>query len=355
MIGRFLGPERAREVFLAHARRRGLGSIEELRADVDLVHFAETQLAGAIGGASARVIVASVVEEEPPGLDEVMDILDEATQVRAYSHQLEQKSLELEAATAELRAANARLQELDRLKDEFMSTVTHELRTPLTSIRAVSEILLDASEIDPDDRRRFLAIIVKETERLTRLINQTLDMAKIESGNAEWHTSELDVRDVVREAVDATNQLFREKRVALSVRAAAPVPSVKADRDRLMQVLINLLSNAVKFCPAGIGRVEVRVGAAPGAVQVDVQDNGPGISPGDHETIFERFKRLGDPLDERPTGSGLGLAISRRIVEHFGGRLWVDSDLGKGATFSFTLPLEAPAPTADGEPERAAG
>jgi Na+/proline symporter/nitrogen-specific signal transduction histidine kinase len=355
VIGRFLGPERAREVFLAHARRRGLGSMEELRADVDLVHFAETQLAGAIGGASARIIVASVVEEEPPGLDEVMDILDEATQVRAYSRQLEQKSLELEAATAELRAANARLQELDRLKDEFMSTVTHELRTPLTSIRAVSEILLDAPEIDPDDRRRFLAIIVKETERLTRLINQTLDMAKIESGNAEWHTSELDVRDVVREAVDATNQLFREKRVALSVRAAAPVPSVKADRDRLMQVLINLFSNAVKFCPAGHGRVEVRVGAAPGAVQVDVQDNGPGIPPGDHETIFERFKRLGDPLDERPKGSGLGLAISRRIVEHFGGRLWVESDLGKGATFSFTLPLEAPAPTADGEPARAAG
>jgi len=355
VIGRFLGPERAREAFLAHARRRGLASIEELRSDVDLVHFAETQLAGAIGGASARVIVASVVEEEPPGLDEVMDILDEATQVRAYSRQLEQKSRELEAATAELRAANARLQELDRLKDEFMSTVTHELRTPLTSIRAVSEILLDGPEIDLADRRRFLAIIVKETERLTRLINQTLDMAKIESGNAEWHTSELDVRDVVREAIDATDQLFREKRVALSVRAVAPVPTVKADRDRLMQVLINLLSNAVKFCPTGQGRVEVRVGAAAGAVQVDVQDNGPGIPPGDHETIFERFKRLGYPLDERPKGSGLGLAISRRIVEHFGGQLWVESDLGKGATFSFTLPLEAPAPTADGERARAAG
>ena len=132
--------------------------------------------------------------------------------MRAYSRQLEQKSLELEAATAELRAANTRLQELDRLKDEFMSTVTHELRTPLTSIRAVSEILLDTPDVPAEDRQRFLAIIVKETERLTRLINQTLDMAKIESGNAEWHTSELDVPDVVREAVDATSQLFREKR-----------------------------------------------------------------------------------------------------------------------------------------------
>jgi Na+/proline symporter/nitrogen-specific signal transduction histidine kinase len=357
VIGRFLGPERAAEAFLAYARRRGLGAIDELQADAELVHFAETQLAGAIGGASARVIVASVVEEEPPGLDEVMDILDEATQVRAYSRQLEQKSRELEEASAELRAANARLQELDRLKDEFMSTVTHELRTPLTSIRAVSEILLDTADVAPEDRTRFLAIIVKETERLTRLINQTLDMAKIESGNAEWHTSELDVAEVVREAVEATSQLFRETRVTLSVRPAGAIPSVRADRDRLMQVLINLLSNAVKFCPAREGRVEIRVGRAPGAVQVDVEDNGPGIARADHDGIFERFKRLGDTLVERPQGSGLGLAISRRIVEHFGGRLWVASELGSGATFSFTLPLEAPAPapTGDGEAARAAG
>jgi signal transduction histidine kinase len=353
VIGRFLGPDRAAEVFLAYARRRGLASVDQLRADSELVHFAETQLAGAIGGASARVIVASVVEEEPPGLDEVMDILDEATQGRAYSRQLEQKSRELEDATAELRAANARLQELDRLKDEFMSTVTHELRTPLTSIRAVSEILLDSADVSTGDRKRFLAIIVKETERLTRLINQTLDMAKIESGNAEWHTSELDVADVVREAVDATSQLFREKRVALSVRTSVPVPSVRADHDRLMQVLINLLSNAVKFCPSGEGRVEIRIGNAPGSVQVDVQDNGPGIARDDHENIFERFKRLGEAQAERPHGSGLGLAISRRIVEHFGGRLWVASELGGGATFSFTLPLEAPAPSGEGERVRA--
>jgi signal transduction histidine kinase len=160
---------------------------------------------------------------------------------------------------------------------------------------------------------------------------------------------------VVRDAVDATTQLFREKRVALSVAAARPTPSVRADRDRLIQVLINLLSNAVKFCLPDVGRVEVRIGAADGAVQVDVTDNGPGIPREDHETIFERFKRHGDMLASRPQGSGLGLAISRRIVEHFGGRLWVESDVGKGATFSFTLPLEAPAPTGDGERARVAG
>jgi signal transduction histidine kinase len=346
LVGRFIGPGRAREAFLAYARRRGADGLEELPADADLVHFAETQLAGAIGGASARVLIHSVVQEEPPGLDEVMDILDEASQVRAYSRELEQKSRELEAATAELRAANARLQELDRMKDDFMSTVTHELRTPLTSIRSFSEILLGDPAIDLAERERFLGIIVKEAERLTRLINQTLEMAKIESGNAEWRTADLDVDQVIREAVEATGQLFREKDVSLSVVVSAPRPRARADRDRLIQVLINLLSNAVKACAPRRGRVEVRLAAVDDFLRVDVQDNGPGVSPADREKIFERFRQASDTLDGTYRGTGLGLAISRRIVEHFGGRLWVESVVGKGATFSFVLPREEPAPAA---------
>jgi signal transduction histidine kinase len=175
-------------------------------------------------------------------------------------------------------------------------------------------------------------------------------MARIESGNAEWHTTELDVREVVRDAVEATSQLFREKRVQLAVESGDGVPRVRSDRDRLMQVLLNLLSNAVKFCPAGKGRVEVRVGVQPGVVRVDVRDNGPGIPREDQEAIFERFKQLGGT----PQGSGLGLAISKRIVERFGGRLWVESAAGEGSTFSFTLPLVPPAAAGEGEPRQAA-
>jgi len=359
LIGRFLGPERAREAFQAYARRRGHDGPESLPADADLVHFAEAQLAGAIGGASARVMVASVVEEEPPGLDEVMDILDEASQVRAYSRQLEEKSRELEAATGELRAANARLQELDRMKDDFISTVTHELRTPLTSIRSFSEILLDDPHIELTERVRFLGIIVKETERLTRLINQMLDMAKIESGSAEWRASVIDMHEVIRESAEATGQLFHEAGVALAVTLSEPVPRVRADRDRLIQVLLNLLSNAVKFCVPGEGRVEVRLSAGGDGVRVDVRDNGPGIDPAHHETIFEKFRQVGDAVTGKPQGTGLGLPISRRIVEHFGGRLWVESQPGQGATFSFVLPREhlgdgAAAPAPQAVPEREA-
>ncbi len=340
LIGRFLGPERARDAFLAYARRRGLASIDELQANADLVHFAETLLAGAIGGASARVMVASVVKEEPLGIDEVMNILDEASQVRAYSRQLEQKSRELEAATAELRAANEQLKELDRMKDDFMSTVTHELRTPLTSIRAFSEILLEDPKTALDDRKKFLAIIVKEVERLTRLINQVLDMAKIESGNAEWRTAEIDLRDVIEESIASTSSLFSDRHIEL-VQALAPgVPAVRADRDRLIQVMLNLLSNAVKFCNKDSGRVTVRLSCAGGAVRVDVEDNGPGIGATDQNYIFEKFRQVGDTMTAKPQGTGLGLPISRQIIEYFGGRLWVVSEPGQGATFSFTLPLD---------------
>ena len=340
LLSRFLGPERARDAFTAYARSRGGKPLQDLAGDADLVHYAESLLAGAIGSASARAMVASVVDEEPLGIDEVMTIIDEASQVLAYSRQLEQKSLELEAATKNLRNANQRLQELDRLKDDFISTVTHELRTPLTSIRAFSEILNDNPQLDTVQRTKFLGIITKESERLTRLINQVLDLAKIESGNAEWQSSEIDMRDVLEDSVTAVSQLFSEQNITLRMSAPAAVPPIIADRDRLMQVMLNLLSNAAKFCEHRDGRVTVRLVPEDGALRIDVIDNGIGISPADQEVIFDKFRQAGDTLTQKPKGSGLGLAISREIISHFGGRLWVTSAPGTGSTFSFTLPVK---------------
>jgi Na+/proline symporter/nitrogen-specific signal transduction histidine kinase len=346
LLARFLGTERARAALLEYATERGYASAAEMPADPGLVHFAETALAGAIGAASARIMVASAVEEDAPSLEEVMTILDEASQVIAYSRELEQKSKELTAATAELRAANERLRELDRLKDDFVSTVTHELRTPLTSIRAFSEILHDNPELAATERQRYLAIVIQESERLTRLINQVLDLAKLESGRAEWHTGEVDVKAVVAASVDATGQLFMSKRVAVDVRLPSGTALVLADRDRLVQVLVNLLSNAAKFVAADTGRVMVDVRCEAGQVVVRVADNGPGIAPADQRVIFEKFRQAGDTMTEKPQGTGLGLPISRQIVEHLGGRLWVDSSPGRGATFAFALPARAAATAA---------
>ncbi|APV51827.1 histidine kinase [Betaproteobacteria bacterium GR16-43] len=338
LLGRFQGPARAAELFSAYARERGLKSVEELEGDAELVRYAELQLAGTIGAASARAMVATVAQEDPLGIDEVMTILDEASQVIAYSHRLEDQQRELEAATSELKAANDRLKELDRMKDDFISTVTHELRTPLTSIRAFSEILHDNPDLDAAERQRFLGLVIKESERLTRLINQVLDLAKIESGLALWNTGELDLREIVVDAVNATSPLFRSKGVAIETAMPALVPAVVADRDRLTQVLLNLLSNAVKFCPAGTGRVQVRLAADIGGVLVEVRDNGPGISPEHQAMIFEKFRQVGDTLTQKPSGTGLGLSICRRIIGHFGGRLWVESAPGRGSVFSFVLP-----------------
>ena len=340
LVGRFLGPARAAELFNGYARSRGVAAADELDADARLVRFAEIQLAGAIGASSARAMVSSVVQEEPLGVDEVMAIIDEASQAIAYSQELKEKQTELEAATRDLRDANARLKELDRLKDDFISTVTHELRTPLTSIRAFSEILQDNPALDIAERSRFLSILVKESERLTRLINQVLDVAKLESGAAEWQNMTLDVREIVDDAVNATSQLFKVKNVTLELKLPeAPVPVV-ADRDRLMQVMLNLLSNSIKFCDADRGRVTVTVLQRQDSVQVDVADNGIGIAMEDQAYIFEKFRQVGDTFTEKPPGSGLGLAICRQIVSYFGGRLWVESERLQGATFSFSLPVK---------------
>ncbi len=342
LLERFLGPRRARKRLSAFAAAQGVRDWQTLPANADFVRFAEAQLSGAIGSASARVMVASVAREEALGLEEVLDILDEATQVRAYSRELERKSRELEAATAELRAANASLRELDRMKDDFISTVTHELRTPLTSIRAFSEMLHQDPEIGLADRTRFLGIIVSEAERLTRLINQILDMAKLESGRAEWTTGDVDIGEVARETMESIGQLFRDRGVRLESEVPAQGPVVLADHDRLTQVMINLLSNAVKFVPGETGLVMVRVGDDGREARVEVEDNGPGLTAEESLVIFERFRQGGNTMTDKPQGTGLGLPISRQIIEYFGGNLWVESRPGAGAKFIFTVPLPVP-------------
>jgi Na+/proline symporter/nitrogen-specific signal transduction histidine kinase len=346
LLTRFIGAESADAAFREFARSRNLAWSESgdnaLRADANLVHFVEMQLAGAIGAASAHIMVASAVKEEALSIEEVREMLDEASQVIVYSHRLEQKSQELERATEELRGANERLKELDRLKDDFVATVSHELRTPLTAIRTFSQILRDHPDLDPADRARQLGIVIKESERLTRLINQILDISKLESGNVEWHPGPVDMKEIVEDTVAAMSELFKEKEIELRTRIPERVPLVTADLDRIVQVMLNLLSNAAKFCDPGHGSVEIALSESGDFLRVDVRDNGPGIQVVDQNVVFDKFRQAGDPGTGNPHGSGLGLHICRRIVELLGGRIWVESRPSEGACFSFTLPV-APA------------
>ena len=337
---RFFGAERAQAMFDEYAMRWGQDAAA--RADARFVSFVETKLAGAVGGASARVLVSSVSKEESLTTDDVLSMLEEASQLRAYSRALEDKSRSLEEATARLREANEQLKSLDVLKDEFMSSVTHELRTPLTSIRALAELMLDDPDMPAAQRQQFIGIVVAETERLSRLVNQVLDLAKIEAGSAEWHDAEVDLRALVPQVVETTRELFRERGCAVELTLpedGAPA-RVRADPDKLQQVMLNLLSNAVKFVPQAAGLVRVELVRADDTVTVSVSDNGPGISAADQQVAFEKFRQVGDPR-ERRQGTGLGLPISRQIVEHYGGGIGVRSRPGHGATFHFTLPLLA--------------
>jgi signal transduction histidine kinase len=338
LVARLVGHIRAERSFTEYERRRGITLDINAQADANLVDFAERELSGAIGSASARVMVSSVVQGEALSMEGVMKILDEASHVIEYSHKLEQKSLELENATKELREANERLKELDRMKDEFVSIVSHELRTPLTAIRALTEILHNNPELDREKRQQFLGNVVKESERLSRLINQVLDVAKIEAGTADWVMEQVDLRELIEEGLVTTDHLFIEKSVTLKKELPSePVP-VMVNRDRLVQVVINLLSNAVKFCEKENGMVNIKMFGEDSTARVEVTDNGPGIPAFEQKKIFDKFHQIKDRTKGKPMGSGLGLSICQHIIKYHGGRIWVESSMNRGAKFIFTLP-----------------
>jgi len=338
LAARFLGRERADAAFAAWGRERGVDAAKTVHADAELVLFGERLLAGVVGAASARVLVGSVVQEEPLGVDEVMRLLDETSRLIQANRQLEEKSRELEAATSNLQAANARLQVLDRLKDDFVATVNHELRTPLTSIRTFSEILRNHPDLPLGERQEFLRVVVAESERLTRLINQLLDLSKIEAdGTAARPLAPLDVAAVAADCAASMRQVFATNRVALSLAIGSEPAWTMGDRDRLVQVVVNLLANAAKFSPPGEGRVALAVSAEADAVEIAVADNGPGVPAAEREIVFERFRQGGDPLTDKPGGVGLGLAICQRIVAQHGGRIWVEDAPDGGALFRVRL------------------
>ena len=260
LLERFVGRDRIDALFASEDRRAITSEPQPDRiAGARLVQTAERQLARAIGSASARALIGSMVKGELIGSQSVMEILEETSQVIRYSHELERKSAQLERATNDLRNANDRLRELDRLKDDFMATVSHELRTPLTSIRAFSEIVRDSPELSEDERESFLGIVTREFERLTRLINDILDLSKIEAGRMRWRIVPVSLPAVVRDAVDAVQPLLQERGAQLSLELGSDDMGVQADPDRLQQVIINLISNACKFVEFQGGRIHVSI------------------------------------------------------------------------------------------------
>lgn len=338
LLESFLGHNRTLQALNAFRQKYQVDWEQPGKADPRLVNYAEKLLGGAIGTASARIMVSTVVKEEEISRDEVVDILRESQQLLSVNRELRRKSAELRKATDELQSANQKLQQQDELKDEFLYTVTHELRTPLTSIRALSEILHDHPELPEEQQQHFLATMVRETERLSRLISQVLDLEKYASGKQKLVLSPCHLQDLIADATDAVAQLCTEKALQLRVDVQPGMPEAVIDRDRIYQVLVNLLSNAIKFCEAGTGRIVVTAYFLDGDFKVNVADNGKGIAAEEQQYIFDKFYQARNQTTRKPKGTGLGLAISKSIIELHQGSLWVDSTPGKGARFSFTLP-----------------
>ena len=284
-------------------------------------------------------------------------VVEQFEKTEAIMSRLEVAGDTLNEKNAALESANERLQQLDKLKSDFLSSVSHELRTPLTSIRGFASLIdrefgrsfAAAAEADPALKKKAgriqenLGIILKESERLTRLINDVLDLAKIESGRTEWRDSVLPIDAFVRDAANAAQGMFAHKpAVALKLEIAENLPPFFGDADRMQQVLVNLLNNAVKFTDSGAVTVSAKL-TPEQRIRIDVSDTGIGFPADEAESIFDKFQQAkqGDTLTDRPKGTGLGLAICREIVTRHGGRIWATSQPGIGSVFSLDLP---PAP-----------
>jgi signal transduction histidine kinase/DNA-binding response OmpR family regulator len=247
----------------------------------------------------------------------------------------------LERWAAELEIANARLREVDDLKTKFLSEVSHEIRTPLAAVVSAAKIIIKHHATKPEVVPRFGNTILCEGERLTRLLNEFLDLTKIEAGCIEWQDGEVDASGLAEDALAGMAAFADEKGITLVHDVEAQLPRLQADRDRLIQVLSNLLMNALKYTPRD-GRITLRARRDGTSVRFEVEDTGPGIAAAELPKVFDRFHqvRRSDDRESGRKGTGLGLCICREIIDHYGGEIWVESTVGQGSVFQFSLPVE---------------
>jgi signal transduction histidine kinase len=253
---------------------------------------------------------------------------------------LKQVNDDLDRKVDQLAKANMSLYESNRLKSDFLATMSHELRTPLNSILGFSDVLLSGPHLT-EKQGRWVGNIQSSGQQLLALINDLLDLAKIEAGKMQLHLEEFDLAGVVDQQVAMSRPLAEKKNIDLRGSVAAGLPPLRQDRGKLRQILSNLLSNAVKFTPEG-GRVSVRAEAAGPDVVLTVADTGVGIAPEDQDLVFEKFRQAANPMTREQGGTGLGLSIVRELSQLLGGSVSLQSELGRGSTFTVRLPLRLP-------------
>ncbi len=346
------GTERALERLCQHYAQRGLSSRNEELISIDRLPTGEQAVVLELALPTRQISLATLAVAVPFGatitldsdiLDSFVERITLAVENASLYRTLADRSQDLQRAYSDLATAHQELLSVDEMKTNFLANVSHELRTPLTSIRSFSELLL-AYEDDPSVQKEFLRIISTESERLTRLVNDVLDISRIEAGHMDWKMDSIDVAELLTDLGRTFSPLVSLAQLSFDIRLDENLAWVYGDRDRLHQVVANLLNNAMKFTRPG-GTIVLRGEIIDDEMRVTVSDTGIGVATADQQRIFEKFQQVGDTLTDKPRGTGLGLAICRDIVEHHQGRMWVDSLPGVGSTFAVALPSE-PEPVA---------
>ena len=319
-------------VFYLITQRLILAPVRDLKALADQI---------ASGDLTARADLTTGDEFQELS-DSFNDMLGQLERSRL---ELEKINRSLDAKLGELAETNVALYESNRLKSEFLANVSHELRTPLTSIIGFADLLRDAASGDGADRSRlarYATNILISGRGLLDIINDLLDLAKIEAGRIEMHRAVFSIRDVCEALADLTRPLFDKKSQEFDMDLAEELPAMNSDAGKLRQVLYNLLSNAHKYTPE-YGRITLKAEqSGPGTLRLAVTDTGPGIAPEDRDVIFEKFRQLDSGVTREHSGTGLGLAITRELVVLLGGKIRLESELGRGTTFIVDLPAECP-------------
>ncbi len=341
MAQRIVGGREAQSLFEAEAADQGKdGYLPDVTPE--FLERLERMLAGSVGGATAHAMVGQMTGAASVSVEDLMRVADEAQQIMEYSSQLETKSAELGRTARQLQLANDKLTALGVQKDAFLSQISHELRTPMTSIRSFSEILRQTESLAPEDRQRYAGVIHDEAIRLTRLLDDLLDLSVLENGEVTLNAREASLDAMISSAVVAS----RADDLGLLVIRDAQSPDIRVttDPDRLSQVFINLIANAGKYCDAASPRLKIISQDHGDKVTVDFIDNGPGVPGDQRELIFEKFSRLSN---QQAAGSaGLGLAICREVMGRLGGSIrYLPGQ--QGGAFRVTLPTTPVAKAAE--------
>ena len=314
MSQRILGASEAQAFFQRERLRQGgRGPLPE--PTPAFLERLERELSASIGAAAAHAMIGQIVGGSSVSVQDLLAVADETAQMLEYSSRLEAQSAELSATARKLRETNEKLTQISEQKDAFLSQVSHELRTPMTSIRAFSEILRDDAQLSPQEQRHYAGIIHDETLRLTRLLNDLLDLSVLENGQVSLNMTAGTLTEVLDHAVAAA-LAGSDRPLKVTRSPEAEAYRISSDLDRLAQVFINLIANAQKYCDADDPELTISTTADGGQLHIDFTDNGSGVPADFQQMIFEKFSRVSP---ERAGGAGLGLAICREVMQRLGG------------------------------------